>query len=357
MTTTESTSFAGRTAGTAPVGVGLIGAGAIGAFHAESLARRVPGARLAAVADPAPGAAGKLAASLGCPNATTDPAELLADPAVQAVVIAAPARSHAGLVVAAARAGRAVFCEKPMAVTLADADRAIAAARMAGVPLQVGFNRRFDRSFRAAHDLVAAGGVGTPQLLRSLTRDPGIPDPARVPPSTIFLETLIHDFDALRYLNPGAEAVDVYAVADALAYPDFKAQGLQDTAVVLVRFDNGAIATAEANFNAVYGYDIRGEVFGSAGMAMAGDIRRTSMTFSGAEGIVSDTWKRNVDLFHDAYTAELAHFVDCVRSGAAPDPTGEAARAALAIALAAIRSVETGAAVRLNEIEEPAQAR
>jgi myo-inositol 2-dehydrogenase / D-chiro-inositol 1-dehydrogenase len=272
---------------TKPVGVGLIGAGWIGTFHGETLARRLPGARLAGVADPAPGAAERLASSLGADRATTDPAELLADPAVEAVLIAAPARFHADLVVAAAEAGKAVFCEKPMALTLADADRAIAATLAAGVPLQVGFNRRFDTGFRAAHELVAAGRLGTPQLLRSLTRDPGIPDPGRVPPSTIFLETLIHDFDTLRYLNPGAEAVTVYAVADALAYPQFRDQGLQDTAVVLVRFDNGAMATAEASFNAVYGYDIRGEVFGSAGMATAGDIRRTTMAYHGAEGALA----------------------------------------------------------------------
>jgi len=353
LTTTDPTPGASRTAADAPVAVGLIGAGAIGAFHGETLARRVPGARLATIADPAPGAADRLAGSLGAPQATTDAAELLADAAVQAVVIAAPARFHADLVVAAAGAGKAVFCEKPMALTLEDADRAIAAAHAAGVALQVGFNRRFDPSFRAAHDLVAAGRLGIPQLLRSLTRDPGIPDPGRVPPSTIFLETLIHDFDALRYLNPGAEAVEVYAVADALAYPDFKAQGLQDTAVVLVRFDNGAIATAEANFNAVYGYDIRGEVFGSAGMATAGDLRRTTMTYYGPEGVASDTWRRNVDLFRDAYTAELAHFVDCVRTGVAPQPGGRDARAALAIALAAIRSVDTGRPERLDEVQQP----
>jgi myo-inositol 2-dehydrogenase/D-chiro-inositol 1-dehydrogenase len=349
MTTTGPTPAAGA----APVGVGLVGAGWIGAFHGETLARRVHGARLVAVADPAPGAADKLASSLGAPLATKDPAELLADPAVQAVVIAAPARFHADLVEAAAGAGKAVFCVKRMAQTLADADRAVAAARSAGVPLQVGFNRRFDRGFRAAHDLVAAGGLGTPQLLRSLTRDPGIPDPGRVAPSTIFLETLIHDFDTLRFLNPTAGAVDVYAVTDALAYPDFKDQGLEDTAVVLVRFDNGAIATAEASFNAVYGYDIRGEVFGSAGMVTAGDVRRTSMTFHGPDGLASDTWRRNIDLFHDAYTAELAHFVDCVRTGAPPDPTGHDARAALAIALAAIRSAATGGPVRLAEVEVP----
>jgi myo-inositol 2-dehydrogenase/D-chiro-inositol 1-dehydrogenase len=338
---------------TKPVGVGLIGAGWMGAFHGETLARRLPGARLAGVADPAPGAAERLAGSLGAPKATTDPAEVLADPAVEAVLIAAPARFHADLVEAAAGAGKAVFCEKPMALTLADADRAIAATQAAGVPLQVGFNRRFDTGFRAAHDLVAAGRLGTPQLLRSLTRDPGIPDPSRVPPSTIFLETLIHDFDTLRYLNPGAEAVEVYAVADALAYPDFKDQGLQDTAVVLVRFDNGAMATAEASFHAVYGYDIRGEVFGSAGMATAGDIRRTTMAYHGAEGVVADTWRRNVDLFHDAYTAELAAFVDGVRAGATLSPDGNDARAALAIALAAIQSVDTVSPVRLDAVQRP----
>jgi myo-inositol 2-dehydrogenase/D-chiro-inositol 1-dehydrogenase len=335
-----------------PVAVGLIGAGAIGTFHGETLARRLRGARLVGVADPAPGAAERLAGSLGALKASTDPAELLADPAVEAVLIAAPARFHADLVVAAAETGKAVFCEKPMALTLADADRAIAAAQAAGVPLQVGFNRRFDTGFRAAHDLVAAGRLGTPQLLRSLTRDPGIPDPGRVPPSTIFLETLIHDFDTLRYLNPGAEAVEVYAVADALAYPDFKDQGLQDTAVVLIHFDNGAMATAEASFHAVYGYDIRGEVFGSAGMATAGDIRRTTMAYHGAEGVLADTWRRNVDLFQDAYTAELAGFAACVRSGATPEPGGQDARAALAIALAAIRSVETGSPVRLSAVEQ-----
>ena len=337
---------------TDPVAVGLIGAGWIGAFHGETLARRLPGARLVGVADPAPGAAPPRARARGARKATTDPAELLADPAVEAVLIAAPARFHADLVEAAAGAGKAVFCEKPMALTVADADRAIAAAQAAGVPLQVGFNRRFDTGFRAAHDLVAAGRLGTPQLLRSLTRDPGIPDPGRVPPATIFLETLIHDFDTLRYLNPGAEAVEVYAVADALAYPDYKDQGLQDTAVVLVRFDNGAMATAEASFNAVYGYDIRGEVFGSAGMATAGDIRRTTMVYHGAEGVVADTWRRNIDLFHDAYTAELAAFADCGRSGATPEPGGRDARAALAIALAAIRSVETGSPVRLSVVEQ-----
>ncbi len=338
---------------TKPLGVGLIGAGWMGAFHGESLARRVPGARLVMIADPAPGAAGKLAAVTGG-RAAADSQQLIADPEVDAVVIAAPARFHADLVVAAAAAGKAVFCEKPMALTLADADRAIAAAAQAGVPLQVGFNRRFDASFAAAHDAVTGGRIGTPQLLRSLTRDPAVPggfDPAKVPPWTIYTETLIHDFDTLRYLNPGAEAVEVHAMADALARPDWKDRGLLDTSLVTIRFDNGAMATAEASFQAVYGYDIRGEVFGSAGLVTAGDIRRTSMTFHGEAGLASDTWRRNIDLFHDAYVAELADFTTCVLDKTTPRATGQDARAALAIALAAIRSVQTSTPVRLADID------
>ena len=209
------------------------------------------------------------------------------------MVIAAPARFHADLVVAAAGAGKAVFCEKPMALSLADADRAIDAARAAGVVLQVGFNRRFAPDWAAARALLDDGRLGTPRLLRSVTRDPGGFDPSRVPPDTIFNETLIHDFDTLRFLNPGAEAVEVYAVADALVEPGWRERGLLDTAVVTVRFDNGAVGVAEACFEAAYGYDVRGEVFGSGGMATMGDGRRTGMVFSGAAGrTVADRARR-----------------------------------------------------------------
>src|SRR3954469_18587510 len=261
----------------------------MGAYHGATLAQRLPGARLTAVADPAPDAAEKLAAALGASSAYTDPGQALADPAVEAVVIAAPARFHADLIVAAAGAGKAVFCEKPMALTLADADRAIDAVRASGVVLQVGFNRRFATDWAAARALLDGGQLGTPRLLRSVTRDPGGFDPSRVPPDTIFNETLIHDFDALRFLNPGADAVEVYATADALVEPGWRDRGLLDTAVVVVRFDNGATGVAEACFEAAYGYDVRGEVFGSGGMAPMGDGRRSGMVFSGTAGRLVDT--------------------------------------------------------------------
>jgi myo-inositol 2-dehydrogenase/D-chiro-inositol 1-dehydrogenase len=299
------------------------------------------------VADPVPGAADAVVDRLGAGRAYVDAADLLADARVQGVVIAAPAALHTGLVEAAAAAGKAVFCEKPMALTLADADRAIAAADAAGVPLQVGFNRRFAADFRSMHEMIATGGIGTPQLLRSLTRDPELADPSRVKPWTIYLETLIHDFDALNWLNPGASVVEVHAMADALVRPDWKDRGLLDTSIVTLRFDNGAMATAEASFQAVYGYDVRGEVFGSAGMITAGDVRATAMTTYGAAGVSAPTVRLNVDLFRDAYAAELAHFADCVRTGATPEVTGADARAALAVALAAIESVQTAAPAKV----------
>jgi len=267
------------------------------------------------------------------------------------VVIATPARTHTDLVVAAAGAGKAVFCEKPMAVTLADADRAITSAKDAGVALQVGFNRRFAPDWAAARRLLDAGRLGTPRLLRSVTRDPGGFDPARVPADTIFLETLIHDFDTLRYLNPGAEPVEVSAVADALVEPDWRPRGLLDTAVVTVRFDSGAIGVAEACFEAAYGYDVRGEVLGSSGMVQLGDGRRTGLVLSDAAGRSAETVRGDQELFADAYVAELAAFVAAVRDATPTAATGADARAALSIALAAAESVRAGGGpVRIGDV-------
>jgi myo-inositol 2-dehydrogenase/D-chiro-inositol 1-dehydrogenase len=335
---------------TQPVRIGLIGAGRIGTYHATTIARRLPEAELVLVADPATGAAARLAEPLGA-DATTDSQALIDDPRVEAVAITCASTAHADLVVAAARAGKAVFVEKPMAMTLADADRAIAACREAGVPLQVGFNRRFAADFAAARAIVADGGIGRPQLLRSLTRDPGLANPAGVPPWTIFTQTLIHDFDTLNWFNAGAKAVEVNVMADALVAPDFKDRGLLDTAVVTIRYDNGAIATAEASFSAAYGYDVRGEVFGSEGMVTAGTPAQVTMAHWTRAGVASPTRRSDTELFPDAYAGELASFCRAVRAGSAPEVGGEDARAALAVALACIESVETGGTVAVRDAD------
>lgn len=329
-----------------PVRVGVIGAGRIGTSHATLLRREVPGARLVAVADVRPDAAAALAAQLRC-RAAGSPAELLADEEVEAVVIAASSTAHADLIVAAAQAGKAVFCEKPAGMTLAEIDRGLAAVRAAGVPLQVGFNRRFAPEFAHARRLVDEGAVGMPQLMRSVTRDPGLADPGAVPPGTIFTQTLIHDFDTLLWLNPGAEVVSVHATADALVAPDFKDSGLLDTAVVVLTFDNGAIAVAEASFSATYGYDVRAEVFGSGGMVTMGEAAISSLRLSDGRGRLAPTARGDVELLRGAYVGELAAFAEAVRTGTEPVATGHDARRALRVALACVDSAATGSTVRL----------
>ncbi|AZV48815.1 Gfo/Idh/MocA family oxidoreductase [Bacillus halotolerans] len=331
------------------VQVGLLGAGRMGAFHGESIAFRVKGADLYAVADPVPGNAEAFAKKLGSNiKAFTDPLDMLEHPAIDAVIIASPARTHAANIIAAAKKGKAVFCEKPMAVTLEEADEVIRAVNEESVPLQVGFNRRFAKGFRSAYEEIRAGKIGTPQLMRSITRDPALGDPTSIPQWTIFLETLIHDFDTLLFLNPNAKPIEVYAAADALVRPDFKDKGFLDTAVVTIKFDNGAIATAEANFQAVYGYDVRGEVFGSEGMLTIGDIRHTNMTRYNKDGVSYNTIRYDQDLLFDAYVDELQSFVDAVRNHKPTLVTGEDARAALAIAAACIESCKTKRPVTLK---------
>ncbi|MDQ0799018.1 Gfo/Idh/MocA family oxidoreductase [Arthrobacter sp. SLBN-112] len=343
-----------------PIRLGLIGAGWIGSFHAESVVHRIPNARLEAIADPDFPVANALAARLGVSKVSADPADVVDDPDIDAVIISAPARFHANLISACAQAGKHVFCEKPGARNMEELDKALEAVQAAGVGIQFGFNRRYAKDFAAAKKLVDDGTVGTPQLLRSLTRDPGsasgLANAGRIAPGTIFLETLIHDFDTLNWLNPGAVPVRVHAVADALVAPELRPNGLQDTAVVTITYSNGAIAVAEANFNALYGYDVRGEVFGSAGMITVGGPQHSSATSYTSSGIGAATVRLNTELFFDAYTAELAEFVTGVESGrdgrqqAAGAPRGIDARNALAVALAAFRSAETGQPVDVSAI-------
>jgi myo-inositol 2-dehydrogenase/D-chiro-inositol 1-dehydrogenase len=329
----------------------------IGAYHAQNVARRVPGAHLVGVADAVPGLAERIAGSLGCPHWSRDYQELLAIPEVEAVVIATPAPYHADVIIAAAQAGKAVFCEKPIAHELADADRAIQAIKQAGVLFQIGFQRRFDPAYVRARKLVSDGELGQVQLLRSLTRDPSLDQPERVTSYAIFRETLIHDFDVLRFLAGGAEPVEVYAMAEALVRPDWKSRGMLDTAVVTLRYDAGAMAVADASFQAVYGYDVRAEVFGSEGMASVGESSPINLVQHTRAGSVRPRPHWFVEVFDKAYVAELAHFVAAVRGGPASDTTAWAtvpataddARAALVLALAAIRSVESAQPVRLAE--------
>jgi myo-inositol 2-dehydrogenase/D-chiro-inositol 1-dehydrogenase len=332
--------------------VGVIGAGAIGRYHAESLTVRVPGARLLAIADPAEGAARETAERLGS-RWTADPEALLSDPAIGAVVIATPGPTHAPLIVQAARARKHVFCEKPIAWDLESADSAVRAADEAGVLLQIGFQRRFDASFRRVHDLVRSGQLGEVHLMRSITRDPELACPEAVPPWAIFRETLIHDFDLLCWLS-GREPVEVFAMAAALVAPERAAAGLRDTAVATIRFAGGAMATVDASFQAVYGYDVRAEVFGTLGMAIADPGNATATTHYSRAGQTRDRVSWFIDLFGAAYARELSAFVSAIHGGEPSPSSGREARRALAVAVAAIESVESGLPARIPPAPGPA---
>lgn len=329
-----------------PVKIGLIGTGRIGRNHAEILALRTPGAELVALADPDLGAAGELADRLDVAEVCGGLDDLLAAD-LDAVVIAAPSSLHSEFIQRSAAAGKAVFCEKPAAGDLIELDRTLTTVAEAGVLFQVGFNRRFAPGFAAARQAIDEGRLGTVQLLRSNTRDPLLADPTSIPPWTIFTQTLIHDFDTLSWLNPGAEPIRVYAQAGALVRPDFAEYGLLDTALVTVAYSNGALAMADASFQAVYGYDVRGEVFGSAGMATAGRARINDMTMYGANGIEIATSRSDTDLLQDSYRAEFAAFVDAVRGKPLRGADGSDARRALAIARAAIDSYTSGLPIEL----------
>jgi myo-inositol 2-dehydrogenase/D-chiro-inositol 1-dehydrogenase len=172
---------------------------------------------------------------------------------------------------------------------------------------------------------------------------------AGIKPWTIFRETLIHDFDTLLWLNPGAQPVEVYTRADALVAPQYKESGLLDTAVVVITFDNGAIATAEANFSALYGYDVRAEVFGSKGMVTAGRHASSPLVQYNAEGMQQQTLRSDEEMFADAYTQELIEFTEAIRNNTTPTPGGEDARKALRVALAAMKSHQESRPVQLKE--------
>lgn len=340
--------------------VAVVGVGWMGRFHATTVAEKVPGLVLEAIADPDRAAAEALARRLGVTKVTADADTVFADPDVDAVVIASPARFHPAQLSHASAAGKAVFCEKPAAATLPDLDVALAEVATAGTPLQIGFNRRYSAAFSRAYQLIGGGAVGTPQLLRSLTRDPASLDPERIRPNAIFTETLIHDFDILNWVNSGAVAVDVCAVADALIRPDYAAAGLLDTAVVTIRYDNGALATAEASLQTNYGYDVRLEVFGPDGMVTAGGAPEPDTRRYGADGASAGVPQRNIELFHDAYVAELTDFRDLVRAWRAgldvaefiderpAIAEGKDVRRAFAIAQAAMDSAASGLAVAVG---------
>lgn len=334
----------------APLRVGVIGVGRIGRMHAELLERQVPGAAVGAVYDAHDLAAREIAAELGVP-ATASVEELLASD-VDAVAICSSTDTHADLLVAAARAGKAVFCEKPISLDLAEVDCALDAVEAAGVPFQIGFNRRFDPAHAAVRDAVASGAVGEPHLVRISSRDPAPPPLDYVRDSGgLFLDMTIHDFDMARFVT-GSEVVEVYARGAVRVEPSFAGAGDVDTAMIMLVHEDGCLTAIDNSRRASYGYDQRVEVFGSGGMAASENpLANTALVRTERGTAAAALPYFFLDRYVPSYVREWEAFVTAVQSGATPPVTARDARAPLVIGLAAWRSVREGRPVRVEEIE------
>jgi myo-inositol 2-dehydrogenase/D-chiro-inositol 1-dehydrogenase len=330
--------------------IGVIGVGRIGRMHAALLARQIDGAALAAVHDPNEEFARDVAGTLGVPRAA-DLDDLFTNPDVDAVAICSSTDTHAELIVAAAQAGKAIFCEKPVSLDLAEVDRALAAVDEAGVPFQIGFNRRFDPAHASVAAAVSDGTVGDPHLVRITSRDPAPPPIEYVRVSGgIFLDMTIHDFDMARFVT-GSEVVEVYARGTVRVDPAFADADDVDTAVVMLEHENGCLTTIDNSRQALYGYDQRVEVFGSLGVAVSENpLAHTGLVRTGSGTQAATLPYFYLERYTPSYVNEWEAFVSAVKTGTTPPVTTEDARAPLVIGLAAWRSVREERPVRLDEV-------
>ncbi|MGR3464550.1 inositol 2-dehydrogenase [Limimaricola sp.] len=298
--------------------VGVLGCGRIGRVHAASLGR-IAGARVAAVADAQDAAAQALAADHGAAVMSSEALIGAAD--IDAVVIGTPTHTHFELIHAAARAGKAILCEKPVDMSADRIRDCIAAIETAGVPFMTAFNRRFDPNFAAIGARIAAGEVGAVEIVTILSRDPSPPPPAYIEGSGgLFRDMMIHDLDMARFLLR-EEPVSVYAVGAALVDPAIGAMGDVDTAAVTLTTASGRICQISNSRRASYGYDQRIEVHGAKGMLRADNMLRDTVEMAGPEGFCrAPAQAFFLERYAAAYEAEMRHFVECVAEGRAVSP-------------------------------------
>lgn len=322
------------------LGIGVLGVGEMGRRHAENLRRYVPEAHLIAIADVAAKRAQEVAAELEVDHFYDSLDAMLANKAIQAVLIATPDKFHAQAVIATAKAGKDILCEKPLALNLADAHTALKEVAKAGRRLQVGFMRRYDPAYAAAKKRIEAGEIGVPVIFKSVGRDKDQPPIAAYESNVngmIFYTNTIHDFDLARWMM-GDEVTNVHSFTTSAIRPEVVKYGDVVASAVNLQYKNGAIGNVESYAQAVYGYDVRTEIVGSKGAIMVGSMDKipaTFMTASGGQQILADHF---LSRFADAYLEEARDFVRTMLTDRAPVVTGEDGLKALAIAVAAEKS-------------------
>ena len=332
--------------------VGLIGAGRMGKVFAHTLAFTVSEVDLVAVADIDPKTSQEVAARYGIRDHYTDYQELLKREDIDAVVVVTPTATHAEVIKAAAAAGKHIFSEKPLAQSLAMCDAAIAAVSSTGVKLQLGFMRRFDPAYVMAKKKIEEGVIGTPVMFRSTSRDPkrtSLDFARRENSGGLIMDMGVHDFDLARWLM-GSEVVRVHTEGGCLVYPELNDVGDIDNAMINLKFANNTIGNIDVSRNAVYGYDIRTEVLGSEGGLLIGKLQQTSTLVMTRQGVIHDTVPYFMERFGEAYTAEIRDFVASIIENRPPSVTGQDARQATAIGIAATLSLDEERPVLVSEI-------
>ncbi len=332
------------------VKIAVIGTGRMGSVHCRNIVRQIPEAELVAVCDIQLEVAQAVADELGIQRVVKDYHNLLDDPEIEAILIASSTDTHAFMMKDVAAAGKHIFCEKPLALELGKIDEALAEVEKAGVKLQVGFNRRFDKSYQRVHEIVTSGEIGRPCILRITNRDPDFPSMEFLRVSGgIFLDLAIHDFDMVRYQL--GEVVEVYAAGGVLIEPKLKDFGDIDTDVVILKFANGAVGAIDNSRKAVYGYDQRLEVFCSNGTVMANNEAETTVAKGNQDGFLSAKPPYFfMQRYAPCYVEEVRQFVECVRDDKPTPTTGADGRAAVVLGYAAWKSYRENRPVKINEI-------
>jgi myo-inositol 2-dehydrogenase/D-chiro-inositol 1-dehydrogenase len=331
--------------------IGLIGAGRIGKLHAELLTAHVPAAEIKTVAEIYIEEVKEWANQNRILNLTTNYADILNDAEIEAVLICSSTDTHARLITEAADAGKHIFCEKPIDFNIEKIKQALASVKAASVKLQIGFNRRFDHNFKKVHELVASGNVGDVHIVKITSRDPAPPPNEYLKVSGgIFLDMTIHDFDMARFLSL-SEVEEVYAQGAVLIDPAIGDLGDVDTAIITLKFKNGAVGVIDNSRQAVYGYDQRVEVFGSKGCVEVKNDYPNSATLSTAEGVVSEKpLYFFLERYEMSYVEELKAFVDAVANDQEPAVTGNDGLQPVLIGVAALKSLTEKRPVKIQEV-------
>ncbi|MGI6149593.1 MAG: inositol 2-dehydrogenase [Firmicutes bacterium] len=330
--------------------VGVIGAGRMGKIRVDNFSR-IPGVEVAALATPYEAETYEWARASGIPKITEDANEILQDDSIQAVAICSPTSTHSEYVIEAAKQGKHIFCEKPIANTVAETKQVLEVVTEAGIMFQVGFNRRYDSNFLKIKELCTNGELGDIHIVNISSRDPARPRIEFVKTSGgMFVDMMIHDFDMIRYLT-GASIEEVYAYGDALIDPRIGELGDVDTCIAIVKLSNGGIGTIDNSRETHYGYDQRVEVFGSKGSAYAKNKTSHTVEISTKDGVEKDRpLYYLVERYLDSFRVETEAFIKALREGTSPMVTGDDALQALLGSVAATISFKEKRPVRISEL-------